>query len=133
MKNNKKVEKIIIKISSNLLNPDLDFNIIKEIAKEISILRSKNYQFIIVTSGAVMHGIKILKYDIKPNYLPLLQATAAVGQIQLMTRYQSIFINHGLISSQILVSIDDFKVRKRYLNLRNTIETLLEINAIPIK
>ena len=130
--NNKKVKKIIIKISSNLLNPDLDFDIIKEITKEISTLKSKNYQFIIITSGAVIHGVKILKYDKKPGYLPLLQAAAAIGQIQLMTRYQSIFMNHGLISSQILVSIDDFKVRKRYLNLRNTIETLLEINAIPI-
>lgn len=132
MVNQKKVEKIIIKISSNLLNPDVDFNVIKEIAKDISILKSKKYRVIIVTSGAVMHGIKILKYESKPNYLPLLQATAAVGQIQLMTRYQSIFKDYGLISAQILVSIDDFKVRKRYLNLRNTIESLLEINAIPI-
>ena len=132
MKNKKKPKKIIIKISSNLLKPDKDFNIIEKIAKEISILKLKNYQFIIVTSGAVMHGIKVLKYDKRPKYLPLLQATAAIGQIQLMTRYQSIFIKHDLISAQILVSIDDFKVRKRYLNLRNTIESLLEINAIPI-
>ena len=47
MKNKKKVEKIIIKISSNLLNPDIDFNIIKEVAKEISVLKSKKYQVII--------------------------------------------------------------------------------------
>ncbi len=129
---NKKKTKIIIKISSNLLNPDNDFDIIDSLAKEISILISKNFQVIIVTSGAVMHGIKILKYDKRPSYLPLLQSAAAIGQIQLMARYQSIFNKYNLISAQILVSIDDFRVRKRYLNLRNTVESLLEINAIPI-
>lgn len=131
-KNKKNIKKIIIKISSNLLNPDIDFNIIKKLAEEISILKSKNFDIIIVTSGAVLHGLKILKYDKKPTYLPLLQSTAAIGQIQLMTRYKSIFNEYNLISAQILVSIDDFRVRKRYLNLRNTVESLLEINAIPI-
>ena len=123
--NKKKSEKIIIKISSNLLNPDVDFNIIKKLAKDISVLKNNKYQVIIITSGAVMHGIKILKYEKKPNYLPLLQATAAIGQVHLMTRYQAVFKDYGLIAAQILVSTDDFKVRKRYLNLRNTIESLL--------
>lgn len=130
--NKKKIKKIIIKISSNLLNPEIDFNIIKKLAEEISILKAKNFDIIIVTSGAVLHGLKILKYDKKPTYLPLLQSTAAIGQIQLMFRYQSIFNEYNLISAQILVSVDDFRVRKRYLNLRNTVDSLLEINAIPI-
>ena len=127
-----KNKKIIIKISSNLLNPDLDINIIEKLAEEISYLNSNGYKIIIVTSGAVMHGMKCLKFDKKPDYLPLLQSLASVGQIQLMTKYQSVFSKHNLICSQILVSIDDFKIRKRYLNLRNTVRALLDINAIPI-
>lgn len=127
-----KNKKIVVKISSNLLNPDLKFNIIEKLAEEISFLNSKDFKVIIVTSGAVMHGMKCLNYDKKPVYLPLLQSLASVGQIQLMSKYQSVFSNYKLICSQILVSIDDFKIRKRYLNLRNTVQSLLDINAIPI-
>lgn len=131
-KNDFKSKKVVIKISSNLLNPDLDFDIIKKLAQDISILIKNNFNVIIVTSGAVMHGVKILKYDKKPTLMPLLQSAASIGQIQLMAKYRAEFERHDLITAQILVSMDDFRIRKRYLNLRNTVEALLEIGAIPI-
>jgi len=126
------MKKIVIKISSNLLNPKNEIDIIAKLAAEISELINEKYQIIIVTSGAVMYGIKTLKYDKKPSFLPLLQSAAAIGQIKLMSKYQSVFDNFGMICAQILVSIDDFKIRKRYLNLRNTIESLLELKVIPV-
>ncbi|MCK4798360.1 MAG: glutamate 5-kinase [Spirochaetes bacterium] len=126
------MKKIVVKISSNLLNPENNIDIIKKIAEEISTLLKKDFKVIIVTSGAVMHGIKILKFDKKPDCLPLLQAAASIGQIKLMNRYQSVLEKYNIISAQILVSTDDFKIRKRYLNLRNTLESLLDIGAIPI-
>ena len=79
-----KAKKIVIKISSNLLNPDHNQKLIKKIAEEISLLSKKKYQIIIVTSGAVMHGLKTLSIDKKPEDIPLLQAAAAIGQIKLM-------------------------------------------------
>jgi glutamate 5-kinase len=126
------MKKIIIKISSNLLNPDNKTDILENLASEIFELRKQNYKIIIVTSGAVMHGVKLLGLDKKPESLPLLQSCAAIGQITLMSRYQRIFKEFGLIPGQILVSIDDFKTRNRYLNLRNATESLLEIGAIPV-
>ncbi len=126
------MKKIVIKISSNLLNPDNKIDIIEKLSKEIHQLKKKGYKIIIVTSGAVMHGLKTLGFEKKPAFVPLLQSLAAIGQIKLMTRYQNIFNNYNLIPAQILVSTDDFKIRSRYLNLRNTIESLLENEAIPI-
>jgi glutamate 5-kinase len=126
------MKKIVIKISSNLLNPKNHIDIIEKLALEIKILIKKHYKIIIVTSGAVMHGLKALKLDKKPDYVPLLQGAASIGQIKLMNRYQTAFEKHDLIAAQILVSADDFRIRKRYLNLKNTIQSLLDIGAIPI-
>ncbi len=125
------MKKIVIKISSNLLNPD-NKNFIEKLCNEASVLKSKGYKIIIVTSGAVMYGVKTLKFDKKPSSVPMLQSCAAIGQIKLMTLYQNLFDRYNLITAQILVSSDDFRIRNRYLNLRNTVDSLLEINAIPI-
>jgi glutamate 5-kinase len=126
------MKNIVIKISSNLLKPELSIDIVKKLAREISDLNKNGYKVIIVTSGAVMHGLKTLGLDKKPTLLPMLQSTAAIGQIKLMTRYQEAFEKYKLNCAQILVSVDDFKIRKRFLNLRNTLESLLEIGAIPV-
>jgi glutamate 5-kinase len=126
------MKKIVIKISSNLLNPDNKTDIIEKLTDEIVKLKKNGFDIIIVTSGAVMHGVQTLKFDKKPESLPLLQSCAAIGQITLMTRYQMILKKHNLIPAQILVSTDDFKIRDRYLNLRNTIDSLLNLGIIPI-
>ncbi|MBN2546701.1 MAG: glutamate 5-kinase [Spirochaetes bacterium] len=125
------MKKIVVKISSNLLNPD-NKDFIEKLCNEVSILNNKGYKIIIVTSGAVMYGVKSLKFDKKPTNMPMLQSCAAIGQIKLMTMYQNLFGKYDLITAQILVSSDDFRIRSRYLNLRNTVESLLDINAIPI-
>lgn len=126
------MKNIVIKISSNLINPDNEIDVIKRLAVEIKTLKSKGFNVIIVTSGAVMYGIKHLNLTTRPDSLPILQSCAAIGQISLMTRYQEIFNEQGLIPAEILVSADDFKVRKRYLNLRNTIQSLLSMGVVPV-
>lgn len=126
------MKKIVIKISSNLLNPNNEIDIIKKIAKEIYNLRKKNITIILVTSGAVMYGIKKLNLSKKSDNIPLLQSCAAIGQIDLMERYKLEFKNYDMIPAQILVSTDDFNNRKRYLNLINTVNTLLTHKTIPI-
>ncbi|HOJ65234.1 MAG TPA: glutamate 5-kinase [Spirochaetota bacterium] len=126
------MKKIVVKISSNLLNPENEIDIVKKIAKEIYELKNKNYNIIIVTSGAVLHGLKKLNLDKKPDNIPLLQSCAAIGQIDLMERYKAEFKKYNIIPAQILVSTEDFNNRKRYLNLMNTINMLLSLNIIPI-
>ncbi|OHD11531.1 MAG: glutamate 5-kinase [Spirochaetes bacterium GWD1_27_9] len=126
------MKKIVVKISSNLLNPDNEIDVMEKVTKEISELRKKNIEVIVVTSGAVMHGVKTLGLDSKPESLPMLQSCAAIGQISLMTRYQNTFAKYSLTPAQILVSTEDFKIRSRYLNLRNVVESLLDIGIIPV-
>lgn len=126
--------KIIVKLSSNLINPTNQYRIdmVSKICGEIAHLRELNHEVIVVSSGAVMHGVKELGLDAKPDTVPLLQSCAAIGQITLMKRYWDAFGLQNLIPAQILVSTEDFTNRKRYLNLRNTINTLLSQGVIPI-
>ena len=126
--------KIIVKISSNLINPDNEYKIdmVSKICGEVASLIEKGHQIIIVSSGAVMHGVRSLGFDRKPDTVPLLQSCAAIGQITLMKRYWDALALHRLIPAQILVSTEDFSSRKRYLNLRNTVNTLLSENIIPV-
>lgn len=126
--------KIVVKISSNLLNPDKKETsaFLEKLGNEISTLKKEGHSIIIVTSGAVMHGLKTLGLNKKPSLLPMLQSCASIGQIVLMNNYQNLFNKHNIVIGQILVSSDDFRVRNRYLNLRNTVEALLSIGAIPV-
>ncbi len=126
------MKKIVIKISSNLLNPDNNVDLIENLANSIASLKKDGNQIIVVTSGAVMHGVKKLGLTKKPKQLPLLQSCASIGQIDLMTRYQHLFQRHNLIPAQILVSNEDFNIRDRYLNLRNMVSELLNIGVLPV-
>ena len=128
------MKKIVIKVSSNLVNPDNNHNIdiVEKISNESSKLIDKGHQVIIVSSGAVMHGVKSLGLTKKPDSVPMLQSCASIGQIKLMARYKSSLKKLNKIPAQILVSIEDFNNRKRYLNLRNTVNTLLSLNVIPV-
>ncbi len=124
------MKKIVIKISSNLLNPDNETDLIEKMSKEIASLTEKNNKIIVVTSGAVMSGLKFLNFKNRPDTLPLLQSCASVGQIALMARYKEQFAKYRLTPAQILVSTEDFKNRVRYLNLRNNVETLLSFDGV---
>ena len=127
------MKKIVVKISSNLLNPDNKIDLIEKLSSQILSLVDNGNKVIVVTSGAVMSGLKILNFTKKPDILPLLQSCASVGQINLMARYKEHFLKHKLTPAQILVSTEDFNNRIRYLNLRNAIDALLSFNnVIPI-
>lgn len=123
---------IVIKLSSNLINPDNEIDVLDKICRDIVILKRSGFNIVIVTSGAVMYGMKALGLKERPDTVPLLQTCASIGQIELMTRFKSVFSNYGLIPGEILLSADDFNIRTRYLNLRNTIKTLINNNAIPV-
>ena len=123
---------IVVKLSSNLINPANSIDVVERIARETEILKKNGNQVVIVTSGAVMYGMKTLGLSHRPDEVPQLQSCASIGQIFLMKRFQETFAKYNLIPGEVLLSADDFNHRKRYLNLRNTIKTLLGYGAVPV-
>ncbi len=126
---------VIVKIGSNVLTREddqLDGERIQALASQIDQIRQTGRQVIIVSSGAVAAGIGVLGMEGRPGSLPELQAAAAAGQPQLMTAWAEHLKPAGHSVAQILLTIDDFRSRQRYLNVQNTVRTLLASGAIPI-
>ncbi|MCL4476817.1 MAG: glutamate 5-kinase [Nitrospirae bacterium] len=129
------MRRLVIKIGSNILTSDnngLDLQRIQSITDDISAVKDAGHEVVIVSSGAVAAGMKKLELKEKPKDIILKQAAAAVGQSSLMWAYEKCFGAHGNKVAQILLTRDDFADRKRYINSRNTLITLLSYEVIPI-
>ena len=130
-----KVKKVIIKIgSSSLVKNDLSINepVLISIMSQFKKLKDNGISPCLVTSGAVALGMHELKLDKKPSNMSLKQACAAVGQAKLMEYYNKSAEIYGLTLGQILVSHDDFQVRKRMVYLSNTLDSMFKNDIIPI-
>lgn len=127
-----KAKRIVIKIGSQLLekNNDIDTEFISDLAKQIKMLKDK--EVIIVSSGAVLAGIKKLKLSSKPKNITEKQAVASVGQAYLMQIYDKHFSQYNLTIGQVLLTIEGLRERKRYLYAKDTLNKLLEFKVIPI-
>jgi glutamate 5-kinase len=127
-------KKIVIKIGSSLLVKDgeLRQKWLKSLVKDIAELVKKDFQITIVSSGAVALGKGVLNSIDGKLSLAEKQAAAAVGQIKLMGFYNDFFKIMNFEVAQILMTAADCNSRNRYLNSKNTIDTLLENNVIPI-
>ncbi|MFK7965335.1 MAG: glutamate 5-kinase [Burkholderiaceae bacterium] len=127
--------RIVIKIGSTLVTNEgrgLDPNAITALATEISSLRSKGIEVVLVSSGAIAEGTVRLGLASRPTEVQDLQAAAAVGQMGLAQVYESAFREHALGSAQVLLTHDDLSDRKRYLNARATLLSLLRFGVVPI-
>ena len=128
-------QRIVVKLGTGLLTTqdgNLDLAIIENLVCQIAALIEQGRQVVLVSSGAIGAGFPLLHQDKRPKTLPLLQASASVGQAKLMRLYDDLFSTHGITVAQILLTRDDLKIRKRHLNIRNTLATLLQHNALPI-
>lgn len=130
-----KTSRIVFKFGTNVVTKDSGdiaigniFSLIESVAE----LYKQGKEIIIVSSGAVGMGKLALKLCSKPRTLQIKQACAAVGQSRLMYLYEEGFEKLSIISAQVLLTEEDFSNRKRYLNLRSTLQSLLEMNVIPI-
>jgi glutamate 5-kinase len=139
MKNNIDIEKnavkrAVIKIGSGVLtkNDGLNLKAINSISRQICQLIDTGVEIILVTSGAMASGVKKIGLPSRPDDIPKRQAVAAVGQAGLMMEYEKAFGHYKKNVAQILLTSDDFSNRKRYLNARNTIYTLLSWKIVPI-
>lgn len=130
-----KAQRIVVKIGSALLTNDgqgLDVARIGLWVAQIAELRSQGKEVVLVSSGSIAAGMKRLGFSSRPSQVNELQAAAAVGQMELVGVYESHFELHKLCTAQILLTHDDLSHRRRYLNARSTLRTLLSFGVIPI-
>lgn len=126
--------RIVFKFGTNILrNDDGDISLTRlySFIEDISALRKKGKEVLVVTSGAVGLGAKKLGVD-TTNSTVLKQAAASVGQQILMCIWRDGFDKYDISVAQILLTEEDFSNRKKYLSLRNTLSKLLELGIIPI-
>lgn len=126
---------LIVKVGSSLVTNNgqgLDKTAIAAWAQQISALVKQGKQVVLVSSGAVAEGMQRLGWKKRPVEVNELQAAAAVGQMGLVQMYEQCFAQHGLHTAQLLLTHEDLADRKRYLNARTTLRTLLDLNVIPI-
>ena len=129
-------QRIVIKIGSALLvdreNGQLKATWLNSLADEIRELRAAGKDVVVVSSGSIALGRKLIGLPPGPLELELSQAAAAVGQISLAHAYQDVFHQRGLITAQILLTFGDTEERRRYLNARRTIDALLSHGVVAV-
>src|SRR5215510_8789074 len=128
-------KRVVVKLGSNLFFNDggaIALGRIFSFIEDIAVARVAGRQIIVVSSGAVALGADALKIKSTNASLAQKQALAAIGQSRLMNLYEQGFAKYGLTAAQVLLTEEDFSGRKRYLNLRHTLTTLLEMGVIPV-
>ncbi len=124
----------MVKIGSSLIteNGMISNRRILQLVRDIAGLLRKGYEVVIVSSGAISAGCGVLKKNRRLMSIPEKQAVAAIGQILLMNEYRACFKKEGFEIGQILLTEDDVKHRRRFLNSRHTMNMLIEMGAVPV-
>ena len=128
-------KKVVVKIGSSLITAGgkgLDRAAIADWANQMAALRAEGVDVLLVSSGSIAEGISRLGLKSRPANISELQATAAVGQMGLVQAYEVCFQAHGILSAQILLTHADLSNRRRYLNARTTLRTLLRYGTVPV-
>ncbi|MDC8805310.1 glutamate 5-kinase [Halomonas pacifica] len=127
--------RVVVKIGSALLTNDgrgLDEAAIGGWVDQIAELHRRGIEVMLVSSGAVAAGMVRLGWQARPSAVHELQAAAAVGQNGLTECYEGHFGRHKLLTAQILLTHDDLSNRKRYLNARSALRTLVDLRVVPV-
>ncbi len=131
-----RARRIVVKTGSALIvdrkTGKLKTEWLASLAADLAQLKRDGRELIVVSSGAIALGRNVLGLPKGPLRLDVSQASAAVGQIDLAHAYEAAFAAHGLVAAQILVTLGDTEERRRYLNARSTMTTLLRLGAIPV-
>ncbi len=129
-----RAKRAVVKVGSNVLTQDNGLNLkaMRSIARQICKLIDNGLEVILVSSGAMASGVRKIGLAKRPDALPKRQAVAAIGQAGLMMEYEKAFGRYRQKVAQILLTSEDLSSRKRYLNARNTLNTLLSWKVVPI-
>jgi len=127
--------RVVVKLGTNLITSgkdNLDRGMMESLVDQVARLNQRDFQPIIVSSGAVAAGKHRLGIRKKRRDVPFRQVMAAVGQGQLMQAYDTLFTAHGIAIAQTLLTRLDCTSRLGYLNTRNTLLALLDMGVVPI-
>ena len=127
--------RLVVKVGSSLVTNEgkgLDLQAVEQWARQIAALRASDREVVLVSSGAIAEGMARLGWPRRPSAMHELQAAAAVGQMGLVQAYEAAFARHGIRTAQILLTHEDLSDRRRYLNARSTLYTLLALGVVPI-
>jgi glutamate 5-kinase len=129
-------KRLVVKIGSSLLVEDKTGRVRRDwldaLADDIAACRKAGQEVIVVSSGAIAVGRRILGLGGRALKLEEKQAAAAVGQIRLAHAYEEALARHDLVVAQVLLTLDDTEERRRHLNARATLRTLLELGSVPV-
>ena len=127
--------RIVVKAGTNVLTgggDSLDLELMASLVEQVAVLRGRDVEVLLVTSGAIAAGGHVLDAGRRREDIPSRQALAAVGQSRLMHTYEQLFEKHSITVAQALLSRGDIMDREGYLNVRNTLLALLEWRVVPI-
>jgi len=127
--------RLVVKVGSSLVTDEgrgIDHAAVARWAGEIAHITHAGKCVVLVSSGAIAEGMRRLGWSTRPRAIHDLQAAAAVGQMGLIEAYERAFAQYGLHTAQVLLTHDDLADRRRYLNARTTLRTLLSLRVIPV-
>ncbi|MEO5766288.1 MAG: glutamate 5-kinase [Casimicrobiaceae bacterium] len=128
-------KRVVVKVGSSLVTNDgrgLDHSAVARWAGEIAALKKGGRDVVLVSSGAIAEGMQRLGWHKRPRAIHELQAAAAVGQMGLIQAYEAAFALYSMRTAQVLLTHEDLADRRRYLNARTTLTTLLALGVLPI-
>lgn len=128
--------RVVVKIGSALLvgadSGRLRLDWLQGLAADVADLRAMRKDIVIVSSGSIALGRRVLALQTGPLSLEQSQAAAAVGQIRLAQAYETVLSPHAITTAQVLLTLEDTENRRRYLNSRRTLAALLDLGVVPI-
>jgi glutamate 5-kinase len=125
----------VVKLGSTLVadeRGDVRSEVLREICRQVCELCSRGRSVVLVTSGAIARGMRLMGMPVRPSAMEELQAASAVGQGPLYRVYSELLGEHGVRSAQVLLTFYDMSARMQYLNARQTLTKLLEWGVVPV-
>lgn len=129
------IKRVVIKIGTSTLIDEkrrLKVAFLYDLARQVEELRNKGIEVVVVTSGAIGVGLRRLRINERPKDIPTLQAAAAIGQVELASRYDQAFYHYGIQLAQVLLTRYETAGRESYLHARDTLTRLLELGIVPL-
>lgn len=128
-------KRVVVKVGSSTLTAEhggLDREYVGRLVSQVVELHERGTEVIVVTSGAISAGVQALGLPARPTDMPSLQATASVGQVQVLGMYAALFAARGVAVGQVLLTRHDTSHRQAFLHGRDTLERLLSLGVVPI-
>jgi glutamate 5-kinase len=126
---------VVIKLGSSIVareDGELRAEVLGRICDTAAALRAAGDEPVLVSSGAIARGVRIMGLPTRPTAIPELQAASAVGQGKLYRAYDELLRERGLTSAQVLLTVGDLSGRAQYVNARHTLRTLLDWGVLPV-